>query len=1675
MSAQQVVTIDSRTSHPTTSVVPCPSTVGQFTGPSVPGLYAAIDGTFPLAEKRTCYKRGVKLAPIGPRPLLAGYHLPERKEVRPSPLKRVGVRIVNCFSGAKVLVCPRFLEMTLESDEGSCALDLDTTRSVQDELVRHGVVDHYNWWFMYNGRPVRLNLIGETQGFQRGGTIVAHRKLRGGQRMNVCLPTYGIVAQCERQLLMSDFVLQAEDEEESAEFVAVMMSKMSLLRESLCDCEKVAEHLENFFQIAYWFRKCSSAADYAVCVSLAYKLVMGRGVTASFMRLFGATNNLQGAFDDGVQAARKFFDLSTSALSNPLVARLRKLYTYLLVQGFLKQVGRELSDEEFLLLDKKTRVEYSSQTGLLTLVVDTAITICERISAYRVTGDWMSLVHTEAAYSAWFREADRLLGLGNFTSNLEALGTTYFAFTSDLNASIEKGEAYVRFMKKSNLPEMSAMNKKLCNLKLLKNLDLTKRAAQKERKAPFGVLLYGGSSVAKSTFTKAMFYYYGKLHGLDVDDHYMFARSPMDEYWSNFDPSMWCIRMDDIALLDPTKCPEVDPTVRDIINVINNVPYIPPQAAVEDKGKTPVMAKLVLATSNVPHLNAAEFFSCPLAVRRRLPFVVHIRPKEEFAAENKLFIDPKKLPPIDEKFPDYWEITLQEVEPLMHRNKTDAKLKTIKVFTSMEEFLREFAKATVQHEQHQAKATLCDQQMKDLTVCRLCYSVGKCDCLQADVTIPGLVLWWFRMCLVEWLGNFFVNFMLNMLSWGCMYYIARLRITGWFMMEVGNLLDAKAQIRIRGFFFENGEDRVYSVSFRQFLKGLRAVTSLYITYRASKYAWEWTFGETKPAPPRPTPPPPKEEVENCEVVELPDDPLETQGNVFGTTEAQMRKEEAQNVWYNPTIELNRFDVPLAAQSLTGATPETIRDRLADNCVRLSVRALDVSRTVRVCGVFVKGHWLMFNHHACSKGTKFEIEIQNMTNSQGLTSNTRVRVDISDLHVLPGRDIVLVNVRDVPPRKDITGLWATTAIPVSKIVSVRRDRDGCVSYSCVHAVTYDDAFPVEALQHDLALYLGKSDTETSIGDCGSLAVAITPKGPVIVGVHTLGYQHTAGFTYIPKSEIDRVLEEELVVTCGHPPKLDLQGSIRLTEPHHRSLMRYIAEGTLNVYGSMPGFRPKPKSRVCATPLQSEMLEHLQTTVQHCAPEMNGFAPWRNNVVEMVRPNHDIDPSILRSCVNAFTTSIVAELSNAHGDEWKKEVLFLSKRAAVNGLPGVKFIDRINVNTSMGAPFNTTKKKYLVAAVSEDYPDGVDFTPEVWEMYDEICSAYERGERCHPVFMGHLKDEAVTLAKAEAQKTRLFTGAPAAWSLVVRSRLLSFVRLVQQNSFVFEAGPGTVAQSTAWGNIREYLVQHGEDRIVAGDYSKFDKRMIARFVLAAFDVIIAVYRKAGFDDNELLQLQCIAEDTAFPLVNVNGDVVEFFGTNPSGHPLTVIINSIVNSLYMRYAYILANPEQECVTFRENVSLFTYGDDNIMGVSPACEWFNHTAIQSKLATIGVQYTMADKEADSVPFIHIDTCQFLKRSWRLDEDVGAYLCPLELESIHKMLTVWVPSGTLSPEAQMIDVISSANSEFFFYGREEFEKHHAFFKKMLALSPYCHYVREGTLPGWESLKQRFWKASKGE
>jgi hypothetical protein len=1414
----------------------------------------------------------------------------------------------------------------------------------------------------------------------------------------------------------------------------------------------LSNQLDHILQLSYWYRKCDSGEDFYRLTLLGYRLFTTRMATQDIiMKILGMKQQVQGdQFSDFLNMLRGGFDVVSTTANCETFQKISNLYSFLLVQGFLTKFGITLNERDYTRMELRAMECKTSRTQMWISILDTTLFICERINDYRLTGDVSRFLHSSDEYSEWISEVDRVVALAPFSANLKPHGTTYFTYVSDINDLYERGEAYVKYTKVRSGGDSMLLQRKLATIRLLKNTEITRRASQKERTQPFGVLVHGTSSVAKSTFTKMLYYYYGRLHGLECDDHYRYVRNPADEYWSNFDSSKWCIQMDDIAFLLPKKASDADPTLMEMLNVINNVPYVPPQAALEDKGKTPVLAKLVVATTNAADLNAHEYFWCPLAVRRRLPFVVHVEPKKEYIHENGRFINPSALPPIDGSFPDFWRITVQKVMPYFDGERDLATLETVKIFESSAEFLKFYGEASRQHENIQTKSMNCDGGMSQLQVCPLCMLVSQqCECaVQADID-------------ASW-GNYFLSICSNFSVTVCMWfltmqyvlsfhmYIARFKLFRKFLVQhVWRYYPQDIQMRLLGRMNDLRGDNHKWRAFLVCLGLIVGATTLYFS----------VFKKND-----------EEEEEKQQ--------QEVQGNMHGTDESNLAQEESQNVWYNPTLELTKFDVPVASQSLVGLDAARARDLFGRNCVRLEIKNMNTGKCLGIGAVFVRGHFCLVNNHAFpDDSSDYEVTIIQSTVSQGLTNNMKVRVMARDIVRVVENDLCLLEIRSIPPFKDITKFWNLDFIQVTKAFVVRRLAHGECETQDVFNVSTCEKFPIEALDISPRVYCGRGPRDTRAGDCGGLAIADTPRGPVLLGIHTLGYGNQCGFLYVSKEILEELITNQkrltglsVEVQGGGAPRLECGTySKMLSVPHHKSVTRYLETGVANVYGSFAGFRPKPKSKVCQTPLVDVMCDHFDYTVKYGQPVMSGWEPWRKNIVEMIKPNVTHDRLVLQHCVKQYTKDILVGLPEG----WESELVFLSHRASVNGLPGVKFVDRLNTNTSMGFPWSCTKKKFLIPDTDEFYPEGVNFTPEIWERVEEIERLYSEGKRAFPVYTGHLKDEATSFVKIENKKTRLFTGAPVDWSLVVRSRLLSFVRVLQKNKFVFEAGPGTVCQSSEWGDIHDYLTAFGADRIIAGDYGKFDKRMIADFILAAFQIIAHVYEAAGFEPDEVRQILCIGEDVAFPVVSVNADLIEFFGTNPSGHPLTVIINSLVNGLYMRYCYTMLNPARYCSDFKKNVHLFTYGDDNIMGVSSSTPWFNHTAVQSVLATIGVEYTMADKLSKSVPYINIADTSFLKRRWRFDSEVKAWLCPLEEESIHKSLTTWVPSKSIDMYKQMVAVISSANSEYFFYGREVFEHHHKFFKKVLEEEPYKSYVMESTLPGWDNLVERFWRASK--
>nr|QIN96621.1 MAG: hypothetical protein 1 [Marnaviridae sp.] len=1451
------------------------------------------------------------------------------------------------------------------------------------------------------------------------------------------------------------------------------------------------KQLENVLVTNHWFWKCGSLSDYVILVQTAYKLFTGKCYTKLLQnRLNVIFGHVQAdTTEEFLSTLRSAFNTVESIGDNPMLKKITSLYSYLLVHGFLSRFGVEINDEDYTKMERKALyAQYSSKKGLWMNVLDTTLFICERFHEWKRTGELSAFLHSGADYEAWAKEADRLLNLGPFTSNLQAHGTTYFDFIKDLRNAIERGEAYSKFTIKTSGSEVAIIRKKLMALQMLRNTYITREAAQQERATPFGVLVHGTSSVGKSTFTRMLFYYYGSLHGLNTDDHFRFVRSNSDDYWSNFDSSQWCIQLDDIAFLLPGATGDVDATLLELLNVINFVPFVPAQAHLEDKGMTPVRAELVLATSNAADLNAHEYFWCPLAVRRRLGYVIHVAPKEQYLADNKVFLDPTKVPIIDGDYPDFWRITVQKVTPNLDGHRDRANLVDVAVFESTAEFLRHFGEATIAHKAVQAKAMACDKSMKVVDVCKKCLYINKKCVCTSELELQVMELFEFdhgnsedeAELLGETLGiNLpsasveepfdYMGFIYFLLSCLCFPFV---KFFDWFieLKLFLKLLDWSIHIAVwRKFVFRFLIPR-YSDALQLRLAG--RFNGLLTTTRRWRAAigvlsllvlavgMYVTLRKKKGKPPQ-------------------ESSYPTQGNMHGTTEQQLEKEDGKNVWYNPTIELTKFDVPVASRSLAGQSDDDVRDLFARNCVRIKVQTIvNGLKSVRsLNAVFVKGHMCLTNNHAFrDDADTYEVTIIQMNPSQGLSSNITLLVRKNDLVRRPELDAVIFEVRCLPPYKDILRFWDhTDGSMFTRALAIRRLEDGSIEKQNIYALVHMPNMPLEVLGREMPITMGTVSRETVVGDCGALCIAQTPRGPIIYGLHIIGSGTRCGAVCINLDALQFMFMEHgdrfgvySLVDGGGGPMLDLQSKQNpLTEPHHKSLFRYLSQGSMNIYGSFAGFRPRPRSKVKATPLREEMLEHFKCEVQHGPPCMEGWEPWRKNVVEMVNPTVNYQRDILEHCVDSFTDDILKGLPAG----WQKDLVFLSPKASVNGLPGVKFIDRLNTNTSMGFPWGESKKRHLIPDVDSEYPEGVTFEPEVWERVASIEEKYACGKRAYPVFTGHLKDEPTAFKKIADKKTRVFLGGPVDWSIVVRSRLLSFVRLVQKNKFVFEAGPGTVCQSAEWGAIYDYITHFGTDRIIAGDYGKFDKRMISDFVLSAFRIIQNVYNAAGFSVAEVREIACIGEDTAFPIVNFNGDLVEFFGTNPSGHPLTVIVNSIVNSLYMRYTYVRLNPEVECFSFKSRVRLFTYGDDNMMGVSKGSDWFNHTAIQKELVGIGVEYTMADKESVSVPFVGIDDIQFLKRSWRYDHEVGAFMCPLELSSIHKSLTTWVPSGSIDEFQQMVAVISSAHSEFFFYGRDVFEEHHKFFRGVLSQEPYASYVNASTLPTWEQLVERFHQA----
>jgi hypothetical protein len=434
-----------------------------------------------------------------------------------------------------------------------------------------------------------------------------------------------------------------------------------------------------------------------------------------------------------------------------------------------------------------------------------------------------------------------------------------------------------------------------------------------------------------------------------------------------------------------------------------------------------------------------------------------------------------------------------------------------------------------------------------------------------------------------------------------------------------------------------------------------------------------------------------------------------------------------------------------------------------------------------------------------------------------------------------------------------------------------------------------------------------------------------------------------------------------------------------------------------------------------------------------PKFNKNFPWQASLQYSAKPSCGIEGSLVDRATEDYTTSFCKDLDRL--PSLKVKVRPLTDMETVCGIDGLRFIDKMVPSTSVGFPLSGPKSHFLTQLDPEEvktHQHPTELDPMFWEHARKMEDLYCKGERAYPIFKACLKDEATKLTK---DKVRVFQGAPLALQLLVRKYYLPVARALSMLPLSSECAVGINSQGPEWDQLVKHVAKYGSDRILAGDYSKYDLRMPAQMMFAAFRVMMDIaYHCGHYTERDLLVMRGIASDICYPLMAYNGDLIQHIGSNPSGHNLTVYVNSIVNSLLFRCAYYSIYKEDNTPCFRDVCALITYGDDAKSSVRSGYDKFNHIAVANFLAAHDMKFTMPDKESDPTPYMTDLDADLLKRKNIFCEDTGLYMGALDEDSIFKSLHAVLKSKNLTPEHQAATNIDGALREWFLHGREVYE-----------------------------------------
>jgi hypothetical protein len=544
-------------------------------------------------------------------------------------------------------------------------------------------------------------------------------------------------------------------------------------------------------------------------------------------------------------------------------------------------------------------------------------------------------------------------------------------------------------------------------------------------------------------------------------------------------------------------------------------------------------------------------------------------------------------------------------------------------------------------------------------------------------------------------------------------------------------------------------------------------------------------------------------------------------------------------------------------------------------------------------------------------------------------------------------------------------------------------------------------------------------ETTSGDCGSVMIGIGHTiQHKILGLHVAG---SPGVGYAsPLNVVD--IQRALALFPKHAQiGLDLSDAVAKFDTSIE-----LPEGNFQPLGKPLYQIPRPVKSVLRPSLISGSISELTTAPSVLKPVVvNG--KWIDPLMQGLKKAGQIPPAlnvqILKACANDVSRMICTNIDDDH-----KRVF--TNFEAVAGLEGDPFACGITRTTSPGYPLMKEtgkfagKQKWLG---SDEYK----LDPDIEKEMDRIVEKAKANERSPTIWTDTLKDERRPLEKVRQAKTRVFSAGPMCYTLVFRKYFLGFAAHCSKNRIQNEIAVGTNVYSLDWTRIAEHIQSKGK-KVIAGDFSNFDGTLVAEILYAVLDIVNDFYD----DCDENKQIRSVLWCEIVNSIHVFGNsVYSWTHSQPSGCPLTAIINSIYNSISMRYVWMKAVPEhfQNMKEFNEHVAMIAYGDDNIVNIADVMiENFNQVSIAEGYKLLGMVYTDEAKSGELIPYRYIDQISFLKREFVFDPVTSLYRAPLAMSTVLEMMN-WI-RGDVDQLDRTVENVETAMFELSLHPDEIFE-----------------------------------------